>query len=592
MEVIAFLLPFVLLGAIVMFVALLGRARRRPRGLSHPRQPRLQDHLPGRSTSCSGVVVPALILAAREEAAGGTGALTNAKPVRGGGARQDALPAAVRELPHPRRRERPRRDRAEPRPDRRGHPAADRERHQATAGPARSGCPPMLLEGEEADGTWPNTCREGRRAIPAAAAIVSDPRRTAAVLGFAPSIQPKLRRGAWGNQRGREARGESPQVRRSAALSARARQLTPQASRKRGPMQDDGCPQTCGRMTTRELASGAPPESWSRRRSPTAPAGHAPVYAENGRRTVKITGHPVPPRRRPSPAQTQIQARPTGSPCGPSCSACSSSSWRSPRPTPRRSRARSQPSAGRRPPPLPGAACARRDAPRSDARWIRSRQPCVLAGKAVTGVPPSPILTLRKSLTESEAADEDQGEQVPSPRRADGAGAQPSGAQGRACGRRAAVQHHRRARRVAGHAPRATRASAPSFATARCRSRPSSGSRWRWPSTRAASTRWPSCSAPPVTPDSGSTRSRWRGSSTPATSARPRSCATSRRCSRATARRRCISTRRRARPAGTTSRSWRRSLTWRCDTFANLVTRAGEVPEDGSAEEARLLQAA
>jgi hypothetical protein len=34
------------------------------------------------------------------------------------------------------------------------------------------------------------------------------------------------------------------------------------------------------------------------------------VYAENGRRTVKITGQPLPPRRRRSPAQTQIQARP------------------------------------------------------------------------------------------------------------------------------------------------------------------------------------------------------------------------------------------------------------------------------------------
>ena len=28
------------------------------------------------------------------------------------------------------------------------------------------------------------------------------------------------------------------------------------------------------------------------------------------------------------------------------------------------------------------------------------------------------------------------------------------------------------------------------------------------------------------------------------------------------------------------------------DTFSNLVTRAGEVPKDGSVEEARLLQAA
>jgi hypothetical protein len=35
-----------------------------------------------------------------------------------------------------------------------------------------------------------------------------------------------------------------------------------------------------------------------------------PTYAENGRRTVKITGQTVPPRRRRSVTATQIQARP------------------------------------------------------------------------------------------------------------------------------------------------------------------------------------------------------------------------------------------------------------------------------------------
>ena len=37
---------------------------------------------------------------------------------------------------------------------------------------------------------------------------------------------------------------------------------------------------------------------------------YVPTYAENGRRTVKITGQPMPARRRPSPTQSQIQARP------------------------------------------------------------------------------------------------------------------------------------------------------------------------------------------------------------------------------------------------------------------------------------------
>jgi hypothetical protein len=37
---------------------------------------------------------------------------------------------------------------------------------------------------------------------------------------------------------------------------------------------------------------------------------YAPTYAENGRRTVKITGQPTPPRKRPPRAQANIQARP------------------------------------------------------------------------------------------------------------------------------------------------------------------------------------------------------------------------------------------------------------------------------------------
>ena len=37
---------------------------------------------------------------------------------------------------------------------------------------------------------------------------------------------------------------------------------------------------------------------------------YAPTYAANGRRTVKITGQPVPARRRSSPTATRIEARP------------------------------------------------------------------------------------------------------------------------------------------------------------------------------------------------------------------------------------------------------------------------------------------
>ncbi len=38
--------------------------------------------------------------------------------------------------------------------------------------------------------------------------------------------------------------------------------------------------------------------------------GRPPMYAENGRRTVRITGHPVPARRQHSPRRSDIEARP------------------------------------------------------------------------------------------------------------------------------------------------------------------------------------------------------------------------------------------------------------------------------------------
>ena len=56
--------------------------------------------------------------------------------------------------------------------------------------------------------------------------------------------------------------------------------------------------------------------------------------------------------------------------------------------------------------------------------------------------------------------------------------------------------------------------------------------------------------------------------------------------------RRCTSTRRRARRAGTTSRSSRRSPRWRSRSFTAMVNVAGEVPVDGSQEASRALQAA
>ena len=37
---------------------------------------------------------------------------------------------------------------------------------------------------------------------------------------------------------------------------------------------------------------------------------YRPAWADGGRKTVKITGQPLPPRRRPTPTQSGIQARP------------------------------------------------------------------------------------------------------------------------------------------------------------------------------------------------------------------------------------------------------------------------------------------
>ncbi|CAN5603285.1 hypothetical protein BH20ACT19_BH20ACT19_00790 [soil metagenome] len=52
------------------------------------------------------------------------------------------------------------------------------------------------------------------------------------------------------------------------------------------------------------------PASGPSRRRSTVEADYAPTYAENGRRTVTITGQPVPARRRRSPAATKVEARP------------------------------------------------------------------------------------------------------------------------------------------------------------------------------------------------------------------------------------------------------------------------------------------
>ena len=53
-----------------------------------------------------------------------------------------------------------------------------------------------------------------------------------------------------------------------------------------------------------------PEEAAAPRRLHLVEADEAPTYAANGRRTVKITGQPVPARRRRSATASQIEARP------------------------------------------------------------------------------------------------------------------------------------------------------------------------------------------------------------------------------------------------------------------------------------------
>ncbi len=83
---------------------------------------------------------------------------------------------------------------------------------------------------------------------------------------------------------------------------AAARQLPEDDDRETGPARRL---RLVGPAEGSERAPSAP----SRRR-PRAEPEYAPTYAENGRRTVTITGQPVPPRRRRSPTARKVEARP------------------------------------------------------------------------------------------------------------------------------------------------------------------------------------------------------------------------------------------------------------------------------------------
>ena len=68
-----------LLGVAVLFIAFSGGPGAAREAYLTRGGPRVQDRDPAASTSALGVVVPALVLANREAAAGGTGALRTAR---------------------------------------------------------------------------------------------------------------------------------------------------------------------------------------------------------------------------------------------------------------------------------------------------------------------------------------------------------------------------------------------------------------------------------------------------------------------------------------------------------------------------------
>jgi hypothetical protein len=68
--------------------------------------------------------------------------------------------------------------------------------------------------------------------------------------------------------------------------------------------------QTSGARALREDDQQTTPRTRRGGRPPLRPVGRFERPPQAERRTVTITGHPVPPRRRRSPAQQHIAARP------------------------------------------------------------------------------------------------------------------------------------------------------------------------------------------------------------------------------------------------------------------------------------------
>ena len=250
MEVVFVLAPFVVVGIGVLFIAFAGGAGA-AREVYLTRGGKIFTFVIVVLYLALGVVIPAAVIAGRGEAEGGVGALRGEDADHAGGERQGALHPELQELPHPRRRPSDRRHGPRPRRPRPPRPAAraerDQERRHRPGPDAGRGAPGGGRRGRgdlRLQGRRPVDRRRRRRAqsstlggmLQNARKLRAFPfgpsRATASMAAFHPSRGPERRIGAWGT-RWPVGLGRVAEVPRSATLSARARQLTPQARRKR-----------------------------------------------------------------------------------------------------------------------------------------------------------------------------------------------------------------------------------------------------------------------------------------------------------------------------------------------------------------------
>ena len=261
MQVLLVLVPFLVAGLVVHLHRVLGRPRGRARGVPDPRRALLHVRHRAASTSALGMAVPAAVIASRGESEGGVG------PLRTEQAEQD-------------RRRRARRSSSQT--CRSCHTLAAVQAHGVTgpnldelgpstssacstrssaAAPARAACPRGCSQGEDAQNVAAYVS-QGRRPVAAVYgnlpldAALFPSGACAVLLAWPRRSKPKPRpaRGAWGNQLAdrpganrADPRGADTGLSscRSATLSARARQLTPQATRKRADA-FSRCPRSAG----------------------------------------------------------------------------------------------------------------------------------------------------------------------------------------------------------------------------------------------------------------------------------------------------------------------------------------------------------